>query len=125
LLSPTGPTLDSALTPHYEEVALAKKAKLEFARDGTPVMGSSSTAGSAHVKLEDITRPTPPPPPPDTTVNNPVVICDLLSALDTDVLVPGRPSLPLFARRLPLSLKVHPDIKMMAPDAFKKCASCT
>ena len=33
LPSPTGPTLDPALTPHYEEVALAKKAKLESAGD--------------------------------------------------------------------------------------------
>ena len=73
-----------------------------------------------HVKLEEIARSTPPPPPPSTTVNNPVVICDLFSALDTDVLVPGISSLPLFARRLPLSLKVHPDIEMIAPDAFKE-----
>jgi len=120
LFSPTGPSLDSALTPHYEEVALDKKSKLEFSRDGTPDMGSSSTAGSAHVKLEDITRHPPLPPPPATTVNNPVVMCDLLSPLDTDVLMSGRPSLPLFARRLPLSLKVHPDIEMMDPDAFKE-----
>ena len=88
-LSPTRPTLDPALTPHYEEGATGKRAKFESAREGTPDMGSSSTAGSVHVKLEDIARSTPPPPPPATTVNNPVVICDLFSALDTDVLVPG------------------------------------
>jgi len=79
LPSPTGPTLDPALTPHYEEVAPAKKAKLESARDdGILDMGSSSTADFVHVKLEPTTRLTPPPPPPATTLDNPVVICDLL-----------------------------------------------
>ena len=67
LPSPTGPTLDPALTPHYEEAAPAKKAKLESARDdGTLDMGSSSTAGFAHVKLEPTARLPPPPPPPAT-----------------------------------------------------------
>jgi len=32
--------------------------------------------------------------------------------------VPGRPSRPLFPRRLPLSLKVHPDVEKIAPEAF-------
>ena len=49
-----------------------------------------------------------------------LVICDLLSALDTDVVVPDRPSHPLFPRRLPLSLKVHPDIVEIAPEALQQ-----
>ena len=73
-----------------------------------------------HVKIEPTARLPPPPAPPATTVDNPVVICDLLSALDTDVVVPGRPSRPLFPRRLPLSLKVHPDIEKIAPEAFQQ-----
>jgi len=72
------------------------------------------------VKLEPTARLPPPPAPPTTTVDNPVVICDLLSALDTDVIVPGRPSRPLFPRRLLLSLKVHPDIEKIAPEAFQQ-----
>ena len=71
-LSPTTPTLDPVLTPHYEDGATGKRAKFESDREGTPHMGSNSTAGSVYVKLENITRPTPPPPPPATTVNNPV-----------------------------------------------------
>ena len=47
-------------------------------------------------------------------------ICDLLSALDTDVVVSGTSSRPLFARRLPLSLKVHPDIEKIAPEAYQR-----
>ena len=34
--------------------------------------------------------------------------------------MPGRPSRPLFTRRFPLSLKVHPDIEMIAPDASQE-----
>jgi len=119
-LSPTAPTLDPVLNPHYEEGAIGKRAKYESDREGTPDMGSSSTAGPVHVKLENIARPTPPPPPPATTVNKPVVICDLVSALDTDAPVPGIPSLSLFPHRLSLALKVHPDIEKTAPDAFKE-----
>jgi len=81
-------------------------------------MGSSSTAGLVHVKTETTARLPPPPAPPATTVDNPVVICDLLSALDMDVVVPVGPSRPLFPRRLLLSLKVHPDIDKIAPEAF-------
>jgi len=80
-------------------------------------MGSSSTAGFVYVKLEPTARLPPPPAPPATTVDNPVVICDLLSALNTDVVVPGRPSRPVFTRCFPLSLKIHPDI---APEAFQQ-----
>jgi len=119
-LSPTTPTLDPVLTPHYEDGATGKRAKFESDREGTPHMGSNSTAGSVYVKLENITRPTPPPPPPATTVNNPVAICDLFPVLDTDVLVPGIPSLSHFPPRLSLALKVHPDIEKTAPDAYKE-----
>jgi len=73
-----------------------------------------------HVKIEPTARLPPPPALPATTVDNPVVICDLLSALDTDVVVLGRPSRPLFPRRLPLSLKVHPEIEKIAPEAFQQ-----
>jgi len=121
LLSPTKPASETALTPHYEEAALLKKAKFESDHDdGIPDMGSSSTAGLVHVKTEPTARLPPPPAPPATTVDNPVVICDPLSALDTDVVVPGRPSRPLFPWRLPLSLKVHPDIEKIAPEAFQQ-----
>ena len=89
-LSPIAPTLDPVVTPHYEEVAIGKRAKYDSAREGTPEMGSSSTAGPVHVKLEAIERLSPPPPPPATTVNKPVVICDFLSVLDTDAPVPGK-----------------------------------
>jgi len=119
-LSPTAPTLDPVMTPHYEDGATVKRDKFESDREGTPRMGSSSTAVSVHVKLENITRPTPPPPPPATTVNNPVAICDLFSVLDTDVLVPDIPSLSHFPPRLSLTLKVHPDIEKTAPDAYKE-----
>jgi len=121
LHSPTKPTSETALTPHYEDEALFKKANVESDHDnGIPNMGLSPTAGLVHVKTETTARLPPPPAPPATTVDNPVVICDLLSALDTDVVVPGRPSRPLFPRRLPLSLKVHPDIEKIAPEAFQQ-----
>jgi len=121
LPSPTAPTLEFVLTPHYEEAVLPKKAKFESDRDdGTPDMGSSSTASLVHVKLEPTARLPPPPAPPATTVDNQVVICDLLSTLDTDVVLSGRPSHPLFTRRLPLSLKVHPDIEKIAHEAFQQ-----
>ena len=68
-LSPTGPTFDPGLTPHYDDGATGKRPKFESDRQGTPDMGSSSTAGPVHVKLEHIARLTPPPPPPATTVN--------------------------------------------------------
>ena len=122
LPSPTKPASETALTPHYEDEALFKKAKFESDHDdGIPNMGSSSTAaGLVHVKTEPTARLPPPPPPPATTVDNQVVICDLLSALDTNVVVPGRPSRPLFSRRLPLSLKVLPDIEKIAPQALEQ-----
>jgi len=120
LPSPTKPASDTALTPHCDDEALLKKAKFEFDHDGISNIGSSSTAGLVHVKTEPTARLPPPPAPPATTVDNPVVICDLLFALDTVVVVPGRPSRPLSPRRLPLSLKVHPDLEKIAPEAFKQ-----
>jgi len=121
LPSPTKPASETALTPHYEDEAIFKRAKVESDHDdGIPNMGSSSTAGLVHVKTETTARLPPPPAPPATTVDNPVVICDLLSALDTDVVVLGRPSRPLFPRRLPRSLKVHPHIEKIAPEAFQQ-----
>jgi len=119
-LSPTGLPFDPGLTPHYDDGANGKRVKFVSDRQRTPDMGSSSTAGSVHFKLEQIERPTSPLPPPATTVNNPVVICDLLSALDTDVLLPDIPSLSHFPPRLSLALKVHPHIEKIAPDAYKE-----
>jgi len=101
---------ETALTLHYEEEALFKRAKVESDPDDEiPDMGSSSTASLVHVKPEATARLPPPLAPTTTTVDKPVVICDLLSALDTDVVVPVRPSSPLFPRHLPLPLKVHPE----------------
>jgi len=124
LSSPTEPTFEPALTPQYDEGALVKKTKFEPDHDdGFPDLGSTSTVDLVRVKLEPTettTRFPPPPAPLATTVDNPVVICDLLSALDTEVLVPDTLSRPLFSRRLPLSLKVHPDIEKIAPEAFQQ-----
>jgi len=121
LPSPTIPASETAHTPHYEDETLFNKAKVESDHDdGIPNMGSSSTSGLLHVKTETTARLPPPSAPPATSVNNPVVICDLLSTLVTDVVLPGIPSRPLFPRRLPLSLKVHPDIEKIAPEAFQQ-----
>jgi len=53
--------------------------------------------GLVHVKTEAAACLLPPPTPIATTVDTPVVLYDLLSALDTDVVVPGRSFRPLFA----------------------------
>jgi len=120
LPSPIKIISDTALTPLYDDEALPKKAKFEFYHDdGISDMGSSSTV-VVQVKTEPTALLPPLPAPPATTVDNLVVVCDLLSALDTDVVVPGRPSRPLFPRRLPLSLKVHPDIEKIVPEAFQQ-----
>jgi len=122
LPSPAKSVSDTALTPLYDAEALPKKAKLEYHHDDRiSDMGPSSTA-LVQVKTEPPALLPPPSAPSATTVDTParVVICDLLSALDTDVVVQGRPSRPLFPRRLPLSLKVHPDIEKIAPEAFRQ-----
>jgi len=121
LLSPTNAAPDTALTPHYEEEVLSKRVKVESDLDAaTPELGSSSDAGPVNVKIEVAARLLPPTPPAATTVDTPALICDFLSALDTDVVVTGISSRPLFARCLPLSLKVHPDIEKIAPEAYQR-----
>ena len=99
LPSPTKPAAsEAALTPHYEEEALSKRAKVESDTNAaTPDLGSSSNVGLVHVKTEAAACLLPPPTPIATTVDTPVVLYDLLSALDTDVVVPGRSFRPLFA----------------------------
>jgi len=58
--SPTKPASETALTPHYEDEALFKRAKVESDHDdGIPNMGSSSTAGLVHVKTENRNYCTP------------------------------------------------------------------
>jgi len=121
LPSPTKPVSDTALTPHYDDEALPKKAKFEFDHDTS---GISSSTAVVQVKTEPTALLPPLPAPPATIVDNLVVICDLPSALDTDVVVPGRPSRPLFPRRLPFSLKVHQDIKKSLLRPSNRCASC-
>jgi len=120
LLSPTNAAPDSALTPHYEEEVLSKRVKVESDLDAaTPELGLSSDAGPVNVKIEATACLLPPTPPAASIVDTPALICDFLSALDTDVVVMGISSRPLFARRLPLSLKVHPDIEKIAPEAYR------
>jgi len=74
LLSPTKPASEAALTPHYEEEALSKRAKVESHLDArTPYLGSSSNAGPVHVKIESAACLPRPSTPIATTVDTPVV----------------------------------------------------
>ena len=67
LPSPTKTASETALTPHYEDEALFKKAKVESDHDDAiHNMASSSTAGLVHVKTESTARLPLPPAPPAT-----------------------------------------------------------
>jgi len=74
LLSPTKPASEAAHTPHYEEEALSKRAKVESDLNAwTPDLGSSSNAGPVHIKTESAACLPRPSTPIATTVDTPVV----------------------------------------------------